>query len=190
VLVSGAGGFIGRWSVPALLRLGYEVHAVLSGAASRDVPELLQGAKIHFKDLLHASHADALMNEVRPSHLLHFAWIATPGVYWTSAENFRWLAASEHLLRSFHAHGGSRVMMAGSCAEYDWSRVGVCDELSSPLADDRAAQRSPRLPMLPAKSLCKEYWPTSGTKSICPRFGGAFSSSLARTNIRIVWCRP
>ena len=31
VLVSGAGGFIGRWSVPALLRLGYDVHAVLSG---------------------------------------------------------------------------------------------------------------------------------------------------------------
>jgi nucleoside-diphosphate-sugar epimerase len=154
VLVSGAGGFIGRWSVPALLRLGYEVHAVLSGAASRDVPELLQGAKIHFKDLLHASHADALMNEVRPSHLLHFAWIATPGVYWTSAENFRWLAASEHLLRSFHAHGGSRVMMAGSCAEYDWSRVGVCDELSSPLADDRAAQNGPAV-AAPAYAACK-----------------------------------
>ncbi len=33
VLVSGAGGFIGRWSVPVLLRSGYEVHAVLSGNA-------------------------------------------------------------------------------------------------------------------------------------------------------------
>jgi len=52
VLVSGAGGFIGRWSVPALLRLGYEVHAVLSGKASRDVPEQLRGAKPHFANLL------------------------------------------------------------------------------------------------------------------------------------------
>jgi nucleoside-diphosphate-sugar epimerase len=139
VLVSGAGGFIGRWSVPALLRLGYDVHAVLSGQANRAVPEQLQGAKIYFANLLDASAVDQLISKVRPSHLLHFAWIATPGVYWNSAENFRWLTASEHLLHSFRAHGGSRVVMTGSCAEYDWSRVEVCDELSSPLADAEPA---------------------------------------------------
>jgi nucleoside-diphosphate-sugar epimerase len=139
VLVSGAGGFIGRWSVPALLRSGYEVHAVLSGNTSRDVPEQLQGAKIHFADLLDDSAIDELTGDVRPSHLLHFAWIATPGVYWNSEDNFRWLAASERLLRSFRAHGGRRVMMAGTCAEYDWSRVEVCDELSSPLANGATA---------------------------------------------------
>jgi nucleoside-diphosphate-sugar epimerase len=139
VLVSGAGGFIGRWSVPALLRLGYDVHAVLSGQANRTIPEQLQGAKIYFANLLDASAVDRLTSKVRPSHLLHFAWIATPGVYWNSAENFRWLTASEHLLHSFRANGGGRVMMAGSCAEYDWSRVEVCDELSSPLADANAA---------------------------------------------------
>jgi nucleoside-diphosphate-sugar epimerase len=139
VLVSGAGGFIGRWSVPALLRSGYEVHAVLSGNASRAAPAQLEGAKIHFADLLDDSQVDELTSEVKPSHLLHFAWIATPGVYWNSAENFRWLAASERLLRSFLAHGGSRVLMAGSCAEYDWSRAEVCDELSSPLANTKAA---------------------------------------------------
>jgi nucleoside-diphosphate-sugar epimerase len=139
VLVSGAGGFIGRWSVPALLRLGYEAHAVLSGNASRDVPEQLRGAKIHFADLYDDSRVDELLSEVRPTHLLHFAWIATPGLYWNSAENFRWVSASERLLRSFRAHGGIRVMMAGSCAEYDWSRVEICDELLSPLANDYAA---------------------------------------------------
>lgn len=135
VFVSGAGGFIGRWSVPALLRLGYEVHAVLSGKANRGVPEELRDARIHFADLLDDAAVAELMNEVRPTHLLHFAWIATPGLYWNSAENFRWLAASEHLLRCFRTHGGSRVMMAGSCAEYDWSQVQVCDERSSPLAN-------------------------------------------------------
>src|SRR5580692_8947410 len=139
VLVSGAGGFIGRWSVPALLRSGYEVHAVLSGNANRDVPEQLRGARVHFADLLDESAAAALMSQVQPTHLLHFAWIATPGLYWNSAENFRWLAASEHLLRCFGAQGGRRVMMAGSCAEYDWSRVEVCDELRSPLANEGAA---------------------------------------------------
>jgi nucleoside-diphosphate-sugar epimerase len=143
VLVSGAGGFIGRWSVPALLRSGYEVHAVLSAKANRSVPEQLRGAELHAADLLDEAAAANLMSEVAPTHLLHFAWIATPGLYWNSAENFRWLAASEHLMRCFRTHGGRRAVMAGSCAEYDWSRVEVCDELLSPLADEAAAGHAP-----------------------------------------------
>jgi nucleoside-diphosphate-sugar epimerase len=143
VLVSGAGGFIGRWSVPALLRLGYDVHAVLSGSAAAGAPAQLRGAKTHVADMLDGATVDALVSAVKPSHLLHFAWIATPGVYWDSADNFRWLSASENLLRSFRRHGGRRAMMAGSCAEYDWSRVGSCDERDSPLADESAAALIP-----------------------------------------------
>jgi nucleoside-diphosphate-sugar epimerase len=132
VLVTGAGGFIGRWSVAPLLARGYEVHAVLS--APRNIPEL-HGATVQVADLLNASQADALLARVLPTHLLHFAWIATPGVYWQSPDNARWLAASEHLLRRFRALGGVRAVMAGSCVEYDWSKGGVCEERSSPLAD-------------------------------------------------------
>lgn len=148
VLVSGAGGFIGRWSVPPLVGRGFDVHVVLSGAAqhgvaAQQVPEELQGATAHVADLLQESDVDELMRRVAPTHLLHFAWIATPGSYWTSADNYRWLAASQHLLRCFRARGGIRAMMAGSCAEYDWSRVEVCHERSSPLANDIAAAASP-----------------------------------------------
>ena len=67
--------------------------------------------------------------------MLHFAWIATPGIYWQSADNFRWLASSQALLRKFRSLGGIRAVMAGSCVEYDWSKAGVCSETSSPLAD-------------------------------------------------------
>jgi nucleoside-diphosphate-sugar epimerase len=134
VLVSGAGGFIGRWSVPALLKRGYEVHAVLSGRSSGAVPDELRGAEIHFADLLSEAPTEQLLAKVNATHLLHFAWIATPGLYWNSPENFQWLAAGGRLLRSFGAHGGRRVLMAGSCAEYDWSQVAECDELRSPLA--------------------------------------------------------
>jgi nucleoside-diphosphate-sugar epimerase len=139
VLVTGAGGFIGRWSVPPLLRAGFEVHAVLSGRANRAVPAELGGAEVHFADLLDESDIDALLAAVRPTHLLHFAWIATPGLYWSSPENDRWLTASDRLLHTFRAQGGARVVMAGSCAEYDWSRVEVCDERTSALADESAA---------------------------------------------------
>jgi nucleoside-diphosphate-sugar epimerase len=142
VLVSGAGGFIGRWSVPALRALGYEVHAVRSRTGQVRCAQL-SDAHIHIADLLDERAIDELLKTVGPTHLLHFAWIATPGVYWTSEDNYRWLAASQHLLRAFRAQGGERVVLAGSCAEYDWSRVSVCHERSSPLEPDAAVKPTP-----------------------------------------------
>jgi nucleoside-diphosphate-sugar epimerase len=64
--------------------------------------------------------------------LIHFAWIATPGVCWESEENLRWIKASQYLLQVFKEHGGVRAVVAGSCAEYDWN-FGVCSESSTPL---------------------------------------------------------
>ena len=139
VLVTGAGGFIGRSSIAPLKRMGFEVHAVFSGAAPGPVPTPLSGAFTHVADLLSERDVDALLKRVAPTHLLHFAWIATPGVYWHSADNFRWLAASQSLLRGFRALGGIRAVMAGSSAEYDWSQASVCSETSSPMADESMA---------------------------------------------------
>jgi nucleoside-diphosphate-sugar epimerase len=141
-LVTGASGFIGRWSVPALLAKGFEVHAVVSGNSNHSVPQL-QGATLHSADLLNDSGVDTLIQQVQPSHLLHFAWIATPKIYWQSPDNERWVRASQHLLRSFAAAGGQRAVVAGSCAEYDWARAGVCSELSTPLADSAVEAASP-----------------------------------------------
>jgi nucleoside-diphosphate-sugar epimerase len=138
VLVTGAGGFIGRWSVPPLLAAGFEVHAVAGRGAGRALPEQLTGAIVHNADLLDAATVEALIDRVRPSHLLHFAWIAKPGIYWTSPENYQWVDAGVHLLQRFAAAGGRRAVMAGSSAEYDWTRVGVCNERASPLADARS----------------------------------------------------
>ena len=155
VLVSGAGGFIGRWSVPALRARGYEVHVVLSGRTNREVPAEFDGVTLHFTDLLNESAADELLGEVNATHLLHFAWIATPGLYWNSEENYQWVSASERLLRTFHARGGRRVLMAGTCAEYDWTRVEECDELQSPLATDEAVAPHEAAPAASPYVACK-----------------------------------
>jgi nucleoside-diphosphate-sugar epimerase len=143
VLVTGAGGFIGRWSVPPLIGRGYEVHAVLSRSAERVIPAQLDGAEVHIADLLDSESVQALVARVEPSHLMHFSWIATPGMYWTSPDNYRWLEAGRHLLPCFKSHGGIRAVMAGTSAEYDWTRVGVCDERSSPLAGDLGGAVTP-----------------------------------------------
>jgi nucleoside-diphosphate-sugar epimerase len=138
VLVTGASGFIGRASLAPLEALGYQVHAV----AAQPPLEALACARLHCADLLDRHAIDQLVDEVQATHLLHFAWIATPGVYWESADNARWLDASRHLLRRFQDAGGTRAVMAGSCAEYDWSRVTVCHELTSPLASDSGTKPS------------------------------------------------
>jgi nucleoside-diphosphate-sugar epimerase len=139
-LVTGAGGFIGRWSVPRLLALGYDVHAVVGRTARPEIPAALHGATLHRADLLDPAATDVLLKLVKPSHLLHFAWIATPGLYGTSVQNYRWVVAGERLLHSFYAAGGVRAVMAGSSAEYDWARCGVCDEYRSPLAGSGTAR--------------------------------------------------
>jgi len=143
VLVTGAGGFIGRWAIPTLIERGYTVHAIVGRVAAHPAPDEIAGARLHWVDLFDGAAVQALLATVAPSHLLHFAWVATPGLYWHSPDNHRWLRASERLAADFRAAGGVRAVMAGTSAEYDWSRVGVCDEHGSPLADESGAVISP-----------------------------------------------
>jgi nucleoside-diphosphate-sugar epimerase len=128
VLITGATGFIGRHCLPTLLASGYEVHTASTRATSANLPDV----HVHQADLLEPAQVAALLANVQPSHLLHLAWYTQPGSYWTSLENIRWVQASLDLLQTFVAHGGQRVVMAGSCAEYDLS-YGYCAERITPL---------------------------------------------------------
>jgi nucleoside-diphosphate-sugar epimerase len=129
VLVTGAAGFIGRHCLPFLVSNGCEVHAV-----DRVIPETVTGGVYwHEADLLNNQETNHLMTSIRPTYLLHLAWFAKPGEYWNSTENIRWVEESLHLLRSFQQVGGKRVVMAGTCAEYDWAN-GYCSEYETPLA--------------------------------------------------------
>jgi nucleoside-diphosphate-sugar epimerase len=132
LLLTGASGFIGSQAVALLAQRGFEVHAVSSREVAGAKPE--EAIVWHRVDLLDPGSTRALVREVRPTHLLHFAWYAKHGEFWTSSENLRWVEASLGLLRAFDEYGGRRVVIAGTCAEYDWSKVGHCVEDSSPLA--------------------------------------------------------
>jgi nucleoside-diphosphate-sugar epimerase len=126
VLVTGASGFVGRWSLPPLLAAGAEVHTV-----QRHAPPKIPGVISHAVDLHDGEAVASLIGRIQPTHLLHFAWIATPGVYLTSLDNPVWLRSSLHLVQAFLASGGRRVVVAGTVAEYDWS-AGVCSERTTP----------------------------------------------------------
>jgi nucleoside-diphosphate-sugar epimerase len=128
VLVTGASGFIGRHALQQLHARGFEIHAVHAHGDMEGQP----GVVWHRADLLEPGVSARLMAEVRPERMLHLAWCAKPGVYWTSPENLEWLRATLDLLEAFHAHGGKHAVLVGSCAEYDWSH-GYCREATTPL---------------------------------------------------------
>ena len=123
VLVTGATGFIGRHTIEPLRARGFEIHAISSRSAPSDMP----GVNFHAGNLLEPGTARRVLEEVRPSHLLHLAWFVVPGKLITSPENFEWVRASMELVREFAAAGGKRVTTCGSGYEYDW-RYGFCNE--------------------------------------------------------------
>jgi nucleoside-diphosphate-sugar epimerase len=122
VLVTGAPGFLGHASMRVLQAHGWDVVGVSkTGEAS------------HLKvDLLDASAVRSMLNEVKPTHLLHAAWRPVHGDVMRSSENLTWLAASLNLVKAFHDAGGERVAVIGTSAEYDWTG-GLCRNNVTPL---------------------------------------------------------
>lgn len=104
VLLTDAGGFIGRQCLGRLVESGYEVHAL-----SRAERKVESGIHWYSTDLFKSGGAERLLDKVRPTHLLHLAWYAEPSQYWTATENFQWVRASLALLQAFAAQGGQRV---------------------------------------------------------------------------------
>lgn len=128
ILLTGAGGFIGRAVADRLNAQGHEVHGI--GRSPAGPP----GVRWHVGDLLHPDAA-AIPERVGAEQLIHLAWCTDPATYRQSAENLAWTEASIRLLRAFAAAGGRRAVLAGTVFEYDWTD-GACVERETPLRPD------------------------------------------------------
>ncbi len=117
VLVTGATGFVGGWILPALRRRGCEVVAFSSRPTAPDAHDT-QWISV---DLLRQDSIEAAVSRAKADTLIHTAWDTTPGSYWTTSRNLDWVSASLQLFQSFKQNGGSRIVVAGTSAEYDWS---------------------------------------------------------------------
>lgn len=115
VLLTGASGFIGKHVLARLVGAGAEVHAV-----GRTPPAPLPGCHWHALDLMDAAPRCALLQDLKPTHLIHLAWTTAHGHYWHDPSNHEWVLASLALLDEFAAAGGKHALLAGTCAEDDW----------------------------------------------------------------------
>lgn len=127
VLLTGATGFIGRHTIPYLLSEGYEIHAI-----TRNDQFLSPLVQNHQADLFNDSDIKQLIRTIQPSHLLHLAWYAKHGKFWSSEINLECVKSSIQLIQEFAVNGGKRIVIAGSCAEYEWG-PNPCDELCTPI---------------------------------------------------------
>ncbi len=126
VLLTGASGFIGCYVLAQLEKIGIDHVIVGRSRPARYVGDFIEA------DLLRMGDCTKLIQRARASHLVHLAWYAEHGEYWTSPLNLRWAEASVRLVEAFCSAGGQKVVAAGSCAEYDWS-YGYCREDHTPL---------------------------------------------------------
>lgn len=113
LFVTGATGLIGKELWQPLIQAGFEVYAL---AIEDNLPQI---PHIHWLkgNLFDPKALDGLLAQIKPQYLLNMAW-ATTGDYQTSNINFDFLCAGIHLLKSFAANGGQRVVFAGTCLEY------------------------------------------------------------------------
>lgn len=124
VIVTGAAGFVGSYCVEILKDKNYQVFALSRASREEDRDNI----KWITADLFNFQELNSIIEEIKGDLLLHLAWITTPGVFYESEENHIWVKSSLNLIENFLLNGGKRVVVAGSCAEYDWNKKKFLEE--------------------------------------------------------------
>lgn len=134
VLVTGCGGFVGRYLVEALAQSNYDVY----GVDRKDHVEWIKDKKYHACDLTDQSTVVDLLNKVQPRHIVHLAAQSSAGR--SFAEPHLTLHTNVtpilHLLEYLRTSESSlRLLSVGSADVY-----GVVDESAMPLQESLPPQ--------------------------------------------------
>ena len=116
ILMTGGSGFVGEPILDLLKTKNIEVCLI-----GRNKPNGFEGSFFEI-DLYQSSKIEIykILNEVKPTHLIHLAWYTEHNKFWNAEENITWISKTTNLIRNFCEIGGRSVIVAGSCAEYSW----------------------------------------------------------------------
>jgi len=129
ILVTGASGFIGKHCIDILMKGDYEIHALTRNKDEQNTSNLFW----YIIDLFETNEVEKLFKKIKPTHFLHLAWKVESGLSFGSNENEKWFHLSKELIRFFYQNGGERLVVSGSCFEYDLSLGNEVLEEVTPL---------------------------------------------------------
>lgn len=131
-MVTGAGGFLGSACLKQLAQTENEIYAIdLHRPAS--VGDSVQWCDVDLQDKV---QVDRLFNEIQPDKLLHLAWgmnrVEGGSFSYASESHLSWIEAGLNIAKAFESAGGRRMVVSGTCFEYDHNGE-VCKEGITPL---------------------------------------------------------
>lgn len=121
ILITGAGGFIGRSVLQSFLSSGFNVVTLGRSDSDSECPH-------HKIDLMDRDGVRRAILHEKPTHLVHLAWYTEHGKFWDSTHNFSWVLATNCLIKEFIAGGGEHISVSGTCAEYAFSNAEYIKE--------------------------------------------------------------
>ena len=138
IMITGGTGFIGSHCLDLLVDFPHEIYATY-----RNVDDTFKHDRINWIPLDLSAHDQVYLTlkDIQPTHLLHLAWTMSSGIKLNSPVHHHWFNTSRMLVRAFREHGGERMVVAGSAAEYGVVNE-ICVERKTPLNPDTDFGRS------------------------------------------------
>lgn len=168
ILVVGGAGYIGAHMVKRLRRAGFSV--VVADDLSSGHREAVLGASLHVGDIGDAAFVDALLAEVRPAAVMHFASciqvgesVVDPAKYYRNN-----VTATQVLLDAMRAHGVARFLFSSTAAIFGDPRYVPIDE-AHPKAPINPYGRSKWF----VEQMLEDYDRAYGLRSVCLRYFNA-----------------
>ena len=168
ILVTGGAGYIGSHMVKYLRRHGFA--AVVADDLSSGHREAVLGAPLHVGDIGDAGFVDALLGEVKPAAVMHFASFIQVGESVTDPAKYyrNNVTATQTLLDGMRAHGVNKFIFSSTAAIFGDPQYVPIDE-AHPKAPINPYGRSKWF----VEQMLEDYDRAYGLKAVCLRYFNA-----------------